>query len=45
MLQTVLMLFCTDGCISVVDKRTDPLCFVFYTEKGEKTQELQAYIF
>lgn len=32
------MLFCSDGCISVVDKRTVPLCFVFYTEREEKNR-------
>lgn len=34
--QTVLMLFCTDGCISVVDKTTDSPCLVFYIERGGK---------
>lgn len=34
--QIVLMLFCTDGCISVVDKTTDSQCFVFYIERGGK---------
>lgn len=31
------MLFCTEGCISVVDKTTDPCCFVFYIEREGKT--------
>lgn len=31
------MLFCTDGCTSLVDKTTDPHCFVFYTARGGKT--------
>lgn len=35
--QTVLMLFCTEACISVVDKTTDPCCFVFYIERKGKT--------
>lgn len=35
------MLFCTDGCISVVDKATDSHSFVFYIEMGEKDRSRQ----
>lgn len=32
--EIVLVLFCTDGCFSVVDKKTDAHCFMFYVERG-----------